>query len=80
MGKQKKVRIKLDRYSYQQQRAVICFSNEKKAAIAVKETKKYKRWKAEEHKTISQTKLYPENNNIEYSFKEYQKHKSHEKQ
>ena len=41
---------------------------------------KYKRWKVEEYKNISLNKLYPENNNNEYNFKEYQKHKSHEKQ
>ena len=79
-GKVKKVRIKHDIYGYQQQRAVICFSNEKQAAIAVKETNKYKRWKAEEHKNFSQNKMYPENNSNEYNLKEYQKHKSHKKQ
>ena len=36
-GKVKKVRIKRDRYGYQQQRAMICFSNKKEAAIAIKE-------------------------------------------
>ena len=30
-------------------------------------------WKAEEYKNISQNILYPENNNNEYNFKEYQK-------
>ena len=30
-GKLKKVRIKLDRYGHQQQKAMICFSNEKEA-------------------------------------------------
>ena len=29
-GKVKQVRIKLDRYGYQRQRAIICFSSEKK--------------------------------------------------
>ena len=43
----KKVRIKRDRYGYQQQRTMISFPNEKEAAIAIKETHKYKRWKAE---------------------------------
>ena len=59
---------------------MICFSNEKEAAIAMKETNKYTRWKAEKYKDTSQNKMYPENNNNEYNFKEYQKHKSHEKQ
>ena len=77
-GKVKKVRIKHDRYGYQQQRAMICFSNEKEAAIAIKETNKYKRWKAEEYKNVSQSKRYLENNSNEYNLKEYQKHKSHE--
>ena len=48
---------------------MICFSNEKEAAIAVKETYKYKRWKTEEYKNISQNKLYPEDNNNEYNLK-----------
>ena len=60
---------------YQQQRA-ICFSNEKEAAIAIKETNKYKRWTAEVYKNVSQSKMYPENNSHEYNLKEYQKHKS----
>ena len=72
-GKVKKVRIKHDRYGQQQQRAMICLSNEKEAAIAIKETNKYKRWTAEVYKNVSQSKMYPEN-------KEYQKHKSHKKQ
>ena len=71
-GKVKKVRIKHDRYGQQQQRAMICLSNEKEAAIAIKETNKYKRWTAEVYKNVSQSKMYPEN-------KEYQKHKSHKK-
>ena len=75
-GKVKKVRIKRDRYGYQQQRAMICFSNEKEAAIAIKETNKYKRWTAEVYKNVSQSKMYPENNSHEYNLKEYQKHKS----
>ena len=75
-GKVKKVRIKRDRYGYQQQRAMICFSNEKEAAIAIKETNKYKRWSAEVYKNVSQSKMYPENNSHEYNLKEYQKHKS----
>ena len=79
-GKVKKVRIKHDRYGYQQQRAMICFSIEKEAAIAIKETNKYKRWKPEEYKNFSQSKMYPENNSNEYNLKEYQKHKSHKKQ
>ena len=79
-GKVKKVRIKRDRYGYQQQRAMICFSNEKEAAIAIKETNKYKRWSAEVYKNISQSKMYPENNSHEHHLKEYQKHKSHKKQ
>ena len=79
-GKVKRVRIKLDKYGYQQQRAMICFSNEKEAGTATKETDKYKRWKAEEYKSTSQNQLYPENNNNEYNYKEYQKHKSHERQ
>ena len=79
-GKVRKVRIKRDRYGYQQQRAMICFSNEKEAAIAIKERTKYKRWKAEEYKNFSQRKMYLENNSNEYNLKEYQKHKSHEKQ
>ena len=78
-GKVKKVRIKCDRYGYQQQRAKICFSNKKEAAIAIKETNGYKRWKAE-YKNVSQSKMYTENNSNEYNLKEYQKHKSHEKQ
>ena len=78
-GKVEKVRIKRGRYGYQQQRA-ICFSNEKEATIAIKETNKYKRWKAEEYKNVSQSKIYPENKCNEYNLKEYQKHKSHEKQ
>ena len=41
-GKVEKVRIKRGRYGYQQQRAT-CFSNEKEATIAIKETNKYKR-------------------------------------
>ena len=74
-GKVKKVRIKRDRYGYQQQRAMICFSNEKEAAILVSaivvsaKKHKYKRWKAEEYKNCN-----------EYNLKEYQKHKLHEKQ
>ena len=79
-GKVKKVRIKRDRYGYQQQRAMICFSNEKEAAIAIKETNKYKRWRAEEYKNVSQSKRYLENNSNEYNLKESQKHKSHKKQ
>ena len=63
MEKQKKVRIKLDRDGYQQQRAMIYFSNEKEVAIAIKETNKYKRWNAEEYKSISQNKMYPKNSN-----------------
>ena len=59
---------------------MICFSNEKEATTAIKETSKYKRWKAEEYKNIWQNQLYPENNNNEYNYKEYQTHKSHEKQ
>ena len=51
-GKVKRVRIKLDRYGYQELRAMICFSNEKEATTAIKETSKYKRWKAEEYKNI----------------------------
>ena len=43
----KKVRIKRGRYGYQQQRTMMSFRNEKEAAIAIKETHKYKRWKAE---------------------------------
>ena len=78
-GKVKKVRIKRDRYGYQQQRA-ICFSNEKEAAIAIKETNKYKRWSPEVYKNISQSKMYIENNSHEHHLKEYQKHKSHKKQ
>ena len=77
-GKVKKVRIKCDTYGYQQQRAMKCFFNEKEAAIAIKETNKYKRWKAEEYKNVSQSKRYLENNSNEYNLKEYQKHKSHE--
>ena len=42
-GKVEKVRIKFGRYGYQQQRAMICFSDEKEATIAIKETNKYKR-------------------------------------
>ena len=76
-GKVKKVRTKHDGYGYQQQRAMICFSNEKEAAIAVKETNKYKRWKAEEYKNVSQSKRYLENNSNECNLEEYQKHKSH---
>ena len=63
-GKVKKVRIKRDRYGYQQQRAMICFSNEKEAAILVSaivvsaKKHKYKRWKAEEYKNVSQSKMY----------------------
>ena len=78
-GKVKKVRIKHDRYGYQQQRAMICFSNEKEAAIAIKETNKYKRWKAEEYKNVSQSERYLESNSNEYNLEEYQKHTSHKK-
>ena len=78
-GKVKRVRIKHDRYDFQQHKAMICFSNEKEAAIAIKKTNKYKRWKAEEYKNISQNKMYPENSNNEYNFIEYQKYKLHEK-
>ena len=78
-GKVKKVRIKRDRYGYQQQRAMICFSNEKEAAIAIKETNKYKRWKAEEYKNVSQSERYLESNSNEYNLEEYQKHTSHKK-
>ena len=59
---------------------MICFFNEKEATIAIKETIKYKRWKAEEYKHFSQREMYPENNSNEYNLKEYQKHKSHKKQ
>ena len=31
---------------------MICFSIEKEAAIAIKETNKYKRWKPEEYKNF----------------------------
>ena len=55
-GKVKKVRIKRDRYGYQQQRAMICFSNEKEAAIAIKERTKHKRWKTEEYKNFHNVK------------------------
>ena len=55
-------------------------SNEKEAAIAIKETNKYKRWSAEVYKNVSQSKMYPENNSHEQHLKEYQKHKSHKKQ
>ena len=79
-GKVEKVTIKCGRYGYQQQRAMICFSNEKEATIAIKETNKYKRWKAEEYKNVAQSKMYPENKYNEYNLKEYQKHKSLEKQ
>ena len=41
---------------------MICFSNEKEATIVIKETNKYKMWKSEEYKRISQNKMYPENN------------------
>ena len=64
----KKVRIKLDIYGCQQQRAVICFSDEKEAVIEIKEIDKYKRWKIEEYKNISQNKMYPENSNNKYDF------------
>ena len=37
-GKVKKIRIKRDIYGYQQQRVMICFFNEKEAAITIKET------------------------------------------
>ena len=79
-GKVKQVRIKRDRYDYQQPRAIICFSNEKETVIAIKETNKYKRWKSEEYKNVSEDQLYSENNNNECNLKKYQKHKSHEKQ
>ena len=55
---------------------MICFSNEKEAAITIKETNKYKWWTVAEYKNVSQKKLHSENSNIEYSLKEYQKHKS----
>ena len=55
---------------------MICFSNEKEAAITIKEKNKYKWWTAAEYKNVSQSKLHSENNNIEYSLKGYQKHKS----
>ena len=50
---------------------MIYFSNEKEAAIAIKETNNYKRWKAEEYKNTSQNKMYSGNNRNEYSLKEY---------
>ena len=55
-GKVKTTRIKHDRYDYHQQRAMISFSNENEAAIAIKKTNKYKRWKTEEYKNVSQSK------------------------
>ena len=50
----------IERYGYQQHRAMIYFSNEKEAAIAIKETNKYNRWTAEVYKNISQSKMYSE--------------------
>ena len=79
-GKVKRVRTKLDIYGYQQQRAMICFSNKKEAATAIKKTNKYKSWKAEEYKNSSENQLYPENNNNEYNYKEYQKQNHMKKQ
>ena len=35
-GKVKKIKTKGDRYGYQQQRAMICLSNDEEAAIAIK--------------------------------------------
>ena len=66
-GKVKNIRIKRDRYGQQQQRAMICLSNEKEAAIAITETDTYKRWKVEEYKNASQNKIYPDNNRNEYN-------------
>ena len=43
----------------------------KEAAIAIKKLNKYKKCKTEEYQSISQNKMYPENNNNEYNFKEY---------
>ena len=43
----------------------------KGAAIAIKKLNKYKKCKTEEYQSISQNKMYPENNNNEYNFKEY---------
>ena len=40
---------------------MICFSNEKEAAI--KEINKYKRWKTEKYKNISQNNVPAENSN-----------------
>ena len=58
---------------------MIYFSNEKEAAIAIKEKNKHKRWKAEEYKNVLQSERYLENNSNEYNLEEYQKHKSHKK-
>ena len=58
---------------------MICFSNGKEAAIAIKETNKYKRWTAEAYKNVSQSKMYLEKSSHEYNLKEYRKHKSHKK-
>ena len=58
---------------------MICFSNEKEAAIVIKQTNKYKRWTAEVYRIVLQSKMYPENNSHEYNLKAYQKHKSHKK-
>ena len=35
---------------------MISFSNENEAAIAIKKTNKYKRWKTEEYKNVSKSK------------------------
>ena len=58
---------------------MICFSNGKEAAIAIKETNKYKRWTAGAYKNVSQSKMYVEKSSHEYNLKEYRKHKSHKK-
>ena len=55
-GKVKKVRIKHNTYGYQQQRAMIYFSNEKEAAIAIKETNNYKGGKQKNTKTLHKIK------------------------
>ena len=59
---------------------MIYFSNEKEAVTVIKETNKYKWWKVEEYKNTLQNQFFPENSNNECNYKEYQQHKSDEKQ
>ena len=80
-GDPKNNRIKFDRYGFQQQRAVICISNEKEVVIAAtkKKQKKIKDGMEKNTKKMTPNKFHPENSNNKCNFKEHKKHKSHEK-